>query len=114
MRVNRSPQRKERKKKVLKLAKGFYGRTKNCYQAAVDRVNKKLQYQYRDRRNLKRDMRRLWILRINNALATLDIKYSRFIHKLNQSDVSLNRKSLSELALNNKIAFDQIVNQVMN
>ncbi len=114
MRVTRAVQRKARKKKILALAKGFRERRKNCFQIAVDKVYKKLQYQYVDRRNLKRNMRRLWITRINSGLKMMGYKYSEFICKLNNNpDCNLNRKSLSEIAFNNFEAFETIVKNVM-
>jgi large subunit ribosomal protein L20 len=115
MRITRSVTRKARKKKIMKFAEGFINRRKNCYQIAVDKIYKKLQYQHRDRRNIKRDMRRLWITRINAGLKLLGYKYSEFIHKLNLNPtINLNRKSLSELASRDIANFNSVVTQVMN
>ncbi len=113
MRITKSVQRHKRRKKILALAKGFRATHKNCFSIAVDKVNKKLVYQYRDRRNIKRDMRRLWITRINAGLRMLGTTYSKFFAKLKDSAVNLNRKSLSELASRDMDSFTNVVNQVM-
>jgi large subunit ribosomal protein L20 len=114
MRVTRSISRRIRKKKILKMAKGFSGRSNTCYIAAIDRVKKSLQYQYRDRRNKKRDIRRLWITRINAAARTLGVNYSTFMNKIKLKGITLNRKSLSELAARDitlfQITFQDIIN----
>ncbi len=113
MRITKSVQRHARKKKMMKLAKGFRERRKNCFRIAIDKIYKKLLYQYRDRRNIKRDMRRLWITRINAGLKMIGEKYSTFIHKLNASTVNLNRKSLADLAAQNTTEFHNLVRSVM-
>ncbi len=114
MRITRSVARNKRKKKLMKLAKGFFSnRRKNCFRIAIDKIYKKLQYQYRDRRNKKRDMRRLWITRINAGLKSCGTKYSEFFCKLKNSSVNLNRKSLADLAATNPESFNNIVKQVM-
>lgn len=112
MRVTRSVSRHKKKKKFMALAKGFRERRKNCYRIAIDKIYKKLQYQYRDRRNIKRDMRALWITRINAGLRLLGKKYSEFISKLNKSNIDLDRKSLSELAARDMESFANVVNSV--
>merc|ERR1711998_300063 len=88
-----------KKDKILALAKGFRGRSKNCFRLARNRVEKALQYQYRDRRQKKRDVRGVWIQRINAAVRDHDMTYSQFIHGLGQANITLNRKMLMELAI---------------
>mmetsp|Transcript_6418 Transcript_6418/g.18524 ORF Transcript_6418/g.18524 Transcript_6418/m.18524 type:complete len:124 (-) Transcript_6418:375-746(-) len=100
------------KDKVLKLAKGFRGRAKNCIRIARERVEKALQYSYRDRRNKKRDMRSLWIQRINAGSTEHGLPYSRFINGLQKENVLVNRKMLSELAMNEPHSFRALVEQV--
>ncbi|MDR2766368.1 MAG: 50S ribosomal protein L20 [Holosporaceae bacterium] len=111
-RVKRGVTTHARHKKVLKLAKGYMGRSGSCYRSALERVEKALQYAYRDRRNRKRDFRRLWIIRINAAVREYGLKYSQFIRGLSQANISLDRKILSELAVNDKVAFGKIVENV--
>lgn len=88
-----------RHKKVIKSAKGYYGRRKNCFRTAVQAVEKAGQYAYRDRRNKKRDFRRLWIQRINAAARLHDLKYSTFMHGLKLASIELDRKVLSDIAI---------------
>lgn len=111
-RVKRGVTTHARHKKVLKLSKGFMGRSSTCYRSALERLEKAWQYAYRDRRNKKRDLRRLWIVRINAAVREYDIKYSQFIYGLQKANIDLDRKVLSELAVNDKAAFAEIVKQV--
>lgn len=111
-RVKRGTNVKARHKKVLKLAKGYRGRSKNCFKIALQRVEKALQYAYRDRRNRKRDMRGLWIQRINAAVRTYGIVYSRFIDGLIKANIMLDRKVLADMAVNEPAAFELIVNKV--
>src|SRR5690606_38802574 len=94
-----------RRKKVLKLAKGNFGRRKNVWTVAKNTVEKGLQYAYRDRKSKKRNFRSLWIVRINAAVREHGMSYSEFIGKLNASDVQLNRKTLADLAMNHPQAF---------
>lgn len=94
---------------VFELAKGFRGRSKNCIKTARQSVEKALQYAYRDRRNKKRDMRGLWIQRINAGTREHGVKYGEFIHGLNQENVQLNRKVLSELAMHEPYSFRSLV-----
>ena len=103
---------RNRHKKVLALAKGYRGRAKNCFRVAIERVEKALQYAYRDRRTRKRDFRSLWIQRINAAVRQHGMIYSKFINGLSNANISLDRKVLAELAVNDKPAFENIVNQV--
>jgi large subunit ribosomal protein L20 len=111
-RVKRGTTTHARHKKVIKLSKGFIGRSKNCYRSAVERLEKSLQYAYRDRRNKRRDLRELWIVRINAAVREYGLKYSGFIFGLKKADISIDRKILSELAVNDKAAFAEIVEKV--
>ncbi len=101
--------RKDRRKKVLKLAKGFWGRRKNCLRTAKDAVAKAGKYAYRDRKVRKREFRRLWITRISAAVRAEGISYSRFINGLKKADIELNRKVLSNLAIEDPKAFSNIV-----
>ena len=103
---------KARHKKIINLAKGYRGRAKNCFRVAIQRVEKGLQYAYRDRRNKKRDFRALWIQRINAAARAQDLKYSQFIKGIKLEGITLNRKMLSELAISNTQAFAAILNKV--
>lgn len=101
-----------RHKKILKLAKGYRGRAKNCYRIALQRVEKALQYAYRDRRNRKRDFRSLWIVRINAAVREHGLTYGKFIHGLTLAGIDLNRKILAEMAVNYKDDFAKLVKTV--
>lgn len=102
---------RNRHKKVLKLTKGYRGRAKNCYKLAVNRLEKGLQYAYRDRRNKKRDFRGLWIQRINAGVREHGLVYSQFINGLNKAGIELDRKVLSDLAIHEPAAFAAIVEQ---
>ena len=108
-RVKRGVTTKARHKKILKLAKGYRGRAKSCIRVAIERVEKGLQYAYRDRRNKKRDFRGLWIQRINAATREHGMIYSQFIRGLKVSGIDLNRKMLSEMAIHDPKAFANIV-----
>ncbi len=101
-----------RRKKILKHAKGYFGRRKNVYTVAKNAVEKAWQYSYRDRRNKKRVFRALWIQRINAAVRPYGLSYSRFIHLLNEKGIEINRKVLADLAMNNPQAFEAIVKEV--
>lgn len=103
---------RKRRKKILKQAKGYFGRRKNVYTVAKNAVERGLQYAYRDRRNKKRTFRAIWIQRINAAVRPHGLSYSKFIHLLNTSNVAINRKVLADLAMNNPEAFDAIVKKV--
>ncbi|MDR2782204.1 MAG: 50S ribosomal protein L20 [Holosporaceae bacterium] len=111
-RVKRGLTTHARHRKVIKLSKGFIGRSKNCYRSAIERLEKSMQFAYRDRRNRRRDMRELWIVRINAAAREHGLKYSQFIYGLGKANISIDRKILSELAINDKVAFAEIVNKV--
>jgi large subunit ribosomal protein L20 len=111
-RVTRGNKKLLRRKKILKLAKGFFGAKRKNYRTAKEAVEKALTYSYRDRRNKKRDFRRLWNIRINAAVREYGLSYSRFIDGLNKSDIKLNRKVLSNLAATEPDTFKQIVEKV--
>ncbi|MBL8636991.1 MAG: 50S ribosomal protein L20 [Alphaproteobacteria bacterium] len=106
-----SPRAHARHVKILKLAKGYRGRSKNCYRIALERVEKALQYAYRDRRNKKRDFRGLWIQRINAASRQHGLPYSRFMNGLIKAGIQVDRKVLAELAVNDAAAFKAIFDQ---
>ncbi|MFT4195938.1 50S ribosomal protein L20 [Ottowia sp.] len=110
-RVKRGVTARARHKKVLALAKGFRGRRKNVYRVAKQAVMKAGQYAYRDRRNKKRDFRRLWIARINAAARECGITYSQFINGMNKAGIALDRKVLADIAVHDKAAFAGIVEQ---
>ena len=111
-RVKRSVASRKYRKKILKLAKGYYGRNKNCYRIAKERVEKAGQYNYRDRKVRRRDFRSLWIVRLNAAVRNFGLKYSTFIDGLKKADIVLNRKVLSDLAINNPSVFEAIIAKV--
>ena len=104
-RVKRAVARNARRKKILKLAKGYRGRSKNNLRLAIERVEKGLQYAYRDRRAKKRSFRRLWIQRINAAARENGISYSRMINGLKQQNIEIDRRVLADLAVHEKEAF---------
>lgn len=99
-----------RRKKVMKLAKGYFGSKHRLYRTAKEQVMHSLKYAYRDRRQKKRDFRKLWITRINAACRENNISYSKFINGLSKAGISINRKMLSEIAIDNKVAFTEFVN----
>ena len=108
-RIKRGVQTKARHKKVLKLAKGYRGRAKNCFRIAIEKVEKALRYAYRDRRNKKRTFRALWIQRINAAVRENGMVYSQFLNGLKKAGVDLNRKMLSEIAIHQPDDFKKLV-----
>ena len=101
-----------RRKKVLKLAKGFYGRGKNVWTVAKNKVEKGLQYAYRDRKNKKREFRALWIQRINAGARQHGLSYSALMGKLTANGNQLNRKVLADLAMNHPDAFKAVIDTV--
>ncbi|HOY15326.1 MAG TPA: 50S ribosomal protein L20 [Saprospiraceae bacterium] len=101
-----------KRKKILKLAKGFFGARKNVWTVAKNAVEKGMVYAYVHRRLKKRAFRRLWIARINAAVRNYDLSYSKFINLLSVAGVDLNRKTLADLAMNHPEAFKAIVEQV--
>jgi large subunit ribosomal protein L20 len=99
----------KRHKKILRLARGYRGNKSKLYRIAKQQVMKSLTYAYRDRRNRKRDFRRLWIARINAAARAGGLSYSRFMNGLRKAGVDINRKMLAELAVNDSVAFGRLV-----
>lgn len=110
-RVKRGVTTHARHKKVVKMAKSYRGRAGTNFRIAIEKVEKGLQYAYRDRRDRKRDFRTLWIARINAAVREQGMKYSQFINGLNKAGIALDRKQLSELAIHSPEAFKSIVDQ---
>jgi large subunit ribosomal protein L20 len=108
MRIKRGFKARRRRKKVLKLAKGYRGGRSKLFRTAADAVDKALMYAYRDRRVRKRDFRKLWIARINAAARMNNLSYSKFIHGLKLAGVELDRKVLAELAISDPSGFSQI------
>ncbi len=111
-RVTRGNKKLLRRKKILKLAKGFFGARRKNYRSAREAVEKSLTYSYRDRKNRKRDFRTLWSVRINAAVREYGLNYSRFINGLKKLEIRLNRKILSNLAASEPEAFGKIVEKV--
>lgn len=103
---------RRRRKKILKAAKGYFGARKNVYTVAKNAVDKAMQYSYIHRRNKKRAFRRLWIARINAGVRQHGMSYSRFMHALSKSGISINRKVLADLAMNHPNVFKSIVDSV--
>ena len=110
-RVSRGVTTRAKHKKVIKRAKGYYGRRKNTFKAANQAVEKAGQYAYRDRKQRKRVFRSLWIVRINAAARELGLNYSNLIRGLQLAGVDMDRKILAELAVNDKTAFEALVTQ---
>tara|TARA_B100000929_G_scaffold289797_1_gene281525 strand:- start:237 stop:581 length:345 start_codon:yes stop_codon:yes gene_type:complete len=104
--------KRARRKKVLKQAKGYFGRRKNVWTVAKNAVEKAMLYAYRDRKAKKRNFRSLWIMRINAAARQEGLSYSQFMGKLKTSEIGLNRKVLADLAMNDPAAFKAIVEKV--
>jgi large subunit ribosomal protein L20 len=98
----------KRKKKIMRAAKGARGGRSKLYKSAKENVERGLAYAYRDRRNRKRDFRRLWIIRINAACRVHDLSYSRFMNGLRKADVEINRKMLADLAVRDPLAFGEL------
>ena len=101
-----------KRKKILKMAKGYWGRKKNVWTVAKNQVEKGLQFAYRDRKAKKREFRKLWIQRINAGARQHGLSYSQFMGKLGQSGIELNRKVLADLAMNHPVAFKAVVEKV--
>lgn len=101
--------RKDRRRKITSQTKGYWGRRKNVFRTAKDALAKAGEYSYRDRKARKRDFRRLWIARINAACRAEGITYSRFIEGLNKAEVRIDRKALSNLAIEDREAFRSLV-----
>ena len=109
MRVKRSTNRKDRRKKILKMAEGYWGGKSRLHRVAKLQVDKSLVYAYRDRKQRKREFRALWITRINAAVRMNNLSYNKFIHGLKQANVELDRKVLAELAVSDPTGFAHIV-----
>ena len=108
-RIKRSISARKKRRTTLARAKGYYGAKSRSYKNAKQQVMKSLQYQYRDRRNKKREIRRLWITRINAAARLSGLSYSRFMNGLKKAGVQLDRKVLADMAVNDAAAFAAIV-----
>jgi large subunit ribosomal protein L20 len=113
-RVKRGNVARKRRKKILKLAKGFRGSHSSLFRTANQQVMKALRNAYRDRRKKKRDFRRLWITRINAAARLHGMSYSQFIGKLKKADIQINRKMLAQLAVIDPAAFAKVLERVAN
>ena len=111
-RATNSVATKARKKRVLKQAKGFFGRRKNVWTVAKNAVEKAMAYAYRDRKQNKRNFRALWITRINAGARLHGMSYSQFMGKVKANNIELNRKVLADLAMNHPVAFTAIVNKI--
>jgi len=107
-RTKHSVASRERRKKYLKAAKGFYGGRSKLYRTARESVERSLAYAYRDRRQKKRDFRKLWIARINAAARLNGLSYNRFISGLKKADIDINRKMLAEMAVNDSDGFKNL------
>ena len=111
-RVKRGVQAKAKHKKILKMAKGYRGRAKNVFRIAKERVEKGLQYAYRDRRTKKRNFRALWILRINAGVREHGMSYSQFINGIKKAEIDIDRKILADIAANNPETFKSIIDKI--
>ena len=103
---------KAKRKKIIKAAKGYFGRRKNVHTIAKNAVEKGMQYAYRDRKNKKRTFRSLWIQRINAGARQYGLSYSQFMGKIHKSEIKMNRKVLADLAMNHPEAFKSIVDKI--
>lgn len=108
VRAKRGPKTQKKRKKILKLAKGYYGAKSRSYRRAKEQVAHSLAYAYRDRRRRKRDFRRLWIARINAAVRPQGLSYSEFIRGLKLAEVNLDRKVLADLAVKDPKSFSEL------
>ena len=113
-RVKRGYVARRRRKKILKMAKGYYGSKSKLFRIANQQVMKSLQYAYRDRRQRKRDFRKLWITRINAAARANGLSYSRFINGLKNAGIGVNRKMLADMAVNDRTSFDELAKVARN
>ena len=109
MRIKTGTVRRRRHKKILKMAKGFYSGRRKHFRKAKEQIERSLIYAFRDRKQKKRDFRRLWIIRINAACRLNDLSYSRFINALKKANIALDRKILADLAMNEPEVFSKIV-----
>lgn len=108
-RVKRGTKARRRRKKILKMAKGYFGAKSKLYRPANQAVMKSLHYAYRDRRTRKRDFRRLWISRINAAARKDGLSYSRFINGLKKAEIEIDRKMLADMAVRDENSFSELV-----
>ena len=113
-RVRKAVASRKRRKKILKAAKGYREGRRKLYRTAVETVERAMAYAYRDRRRRKRDFRRLWITRINAAVRSYGLSYSKFMDGLKKSGITINRKMLADLAVKDEKAFAEIANTVKN
>ena len=113
-RVSRGVTARARHKKIIKRAKGYYGRRKNVFRVAVQAVERGMQYAYRDRRNRKRDFRGLWIQRINAGVRIHGMTYSQFINGLKKATIEIDRKVLAELAVNQPDTFKVLIEKAQS
>ena len=111
-RANSTVPRKQKHKKIIKSAKGYFGTRKSNYRTAKDAVQKALQYSYRDRRAKKREFRRLWIMRINAAVREHGLSYSVFMNGLKKANIDLDRRVLANMAVEDKEGFASLVSKV--
>ena len=110
-RIKRSLNAKKKRRRTLKMAKGYFGARSRCYRKAKEQVRHSLMYQYRDRRTKKREIRKLWIARINAGCRINGISYSQFMHGLKLAGIDMNRKMLSETAIHDPAAFTALCEQ---
>ena len=113
MRVKRGFKARKFRKKILKRAKGFYSANSRCFSVAIEKSDRALSFQYKDRRTRKRNMRKLWIQRINAGARLNNSSYSQLIHALLKKEIHLDRKMLADLAVSQPQAFSQIVQQAV-
>ncbi len=113
MRVKRGFKARKFRKKILKRAKGFYSANSRCFSVAIEKSDRALAFQYRDRKTRKRQFRRLWIMRINAEARENGSTYSKLIQALNKKKIGIDRKMLADLAVQNPQAFSQIVRQAL-
>ena len=111
-RANSTVPKHRRHRKIVKLAKGYYGARKSNFRSAKDAVQKAWQYAYRDRRTNKRNFRKLWIIRINAAVRLHGLSYSKFISAMKDKNIELNRKTLAHMAVHDPDGFAEVVNSV--
>lgn len=111
-RASNTPVTRRRRKKILKQAKGYFGSKHKLFKTAKEQLMKSHFYSYRDRKQKKRDFRRLWILRINNAVREFGLTYSRFVRMLSLTQIKINRKQLSEMCINKPELFSNLVSKV--
>ena len=111
-RANSAVPRHRRHRKIVRQAKGYYGARKSNFKTAKDAIQKAWQYSYRDRRNNKRNFRRLWIIRINAAVRQHGLSYSKFIAAIKANNININRKSLAHLAVNDPEGFKAVIHSI--